>query len=282
VTSLSDADCTANPGDRTGAAVITINPRPTSVVSGSTTLCDGEVATIQAVLSGIGPWNVTWSDGLVQTTNAPLGSTAVATRLVSTNNPLPDLATNYTYTVTSLSDANCTANPGDRTGAAVITINPRPSAPVSDGDMISCAGVTNPPLSVTVTNGALVDWYDAASGGNLLTNNSTMYVPTNTAVGTHFYYAQAYFTSGCTSTNRTRVALVLQSCTNSLSIVLADTNVVLEWFGNLELQSASGLTNPPPPNWWSNLTIGDPGITNRWTNPASGEEGFFRLYAPTN
>src|SRR5437899_12171169 len=68
VTALVDANCTANAGDRTGNAVLTINPRPKSLVSGSTTICNGVTTTIQASLNGIGPWTVTWSDGFVQTT----------------------------------------------------------------------------------------------------------------------------------------------------------------------------------------------------------------------
>jgi hypothetical protein len=76
--------------------------------------------------------------------------------------------------------------------------------------------------------------------------------------------------------------VALEPCTNKLTISLANTNVILEWYGNLELLSASGLTNPPPANWWSNITTGAPGTNNYWTNPVSDSERFFRLYAPTN
>jgi hypothetical protein len=112
VTALSDANCTAQPGDRTGSAVVTVNARPTSVVSGSTNMCNGSTATISAALTGTGPWNVSWSDG----SNQNAVATSPATRSVSPS-------TNTTYTVTALSDANCTAQPGDRTGSAVVTVN---------------------------------------------------------------------------------------------------------------------------------------------------------------
>src|SRR6185295_18518617 len=66
VTALTDANCTALGGDRTGNAVVTVNPRPTAVTSGSATICNGGSTTISAALTGTGPWTVTWSDGPVQ------------------------------------------------------------------------------------------------------------------------------------------------------------------------------------------------------------------------
>src|SRR5205823_860671 len=124
VSALTDVTTGFAGTDLTGSAVVTVNPRPTSVVSGDATICNGETTVIQAALTGIGPWTVTWSDGFVQTNTAALGSGVVATRVVSTNNPLANLATNYTYTVTELRDAHCTGSPSDRTGNAVVTVNP--------------------------------------------------------------------------------------------------------------------------------------------------------------
>src|SRR6185369_4985768 len=66
VTALTDANCTAQAGDRTGSAAVTVRARPTSVASGSATICNGSSTTIQATLTGTGPWDVTWSDGVTQ------------------------------------------------------------------------------------------------------------------------------------------------------------------------------------------------------------------------
>ncbi|MSU58846.1 MAG: hypothetical protein EXS35_11890 [Pedosphaera sp.] len=94
------------------SATLTVNARPTSVASGSATLCGGDSTTIQAALTGTGPWNVAWSDGITQTGVA----SSPASRSVSPSS-------SFTYTVTNLTDANCTAQAGDRTGSAVITVN---------------------------------------------------------------------------------------------------------------------------------------------------------------
>ncbi len=94
-----------------GTVTVTVNPRPTSVVSGSAVINNGGTTIIQAALTGTGPWNLTWSDG----TNQNGVASSPAQRSVS-----PSATT--TYTVTALSDANCTAEAGDRTGSAVVTV----------------------------------------------------------------------------------------------------------------------------------------------------------------
>jgi photosystem II stability/assembly factor-like uncharacterized protein len=68
----------------------------TAVVSGGGAIPVGGSTTIQAVLTGLGPWTVTWSDGVVQTT--PVSP------LVRTASP----AYSQRYFVTSASDAYCT------------------------------------------------------------------------------------------------------------------------------------------------------------------------------
>src|SRR5215471_9836897 len=90
------------------AATLTVASKPTAVVSGTTTICAGNSAAIQAALTGTPPWTVGWSDGAIS--NNVLVSPL--TRLVS-----PSSTT--TYTATSVSDANCS---GTASGSATVTI----------------------------------------------------------------------------------------------------------------------------------------------------------------
>ncbi|MBW3670291.1 MAG: hypothetical protein KY432_01320, partial [Acidobacteria bacterium] len=71
-------------------------------------ICLTASATISATLTGTAPWNITWSDGVVQTGI----STSTVDRTVS-----PSSST--TYTITAVSDASCT---GSSSGAAVVTV----------------------------------------------------------------------------------------------------------------------------------------------------------------
>ncbi|HEV7764123.1 MAG TPA: hypothetical protein VGQ76_03885 [Thermoanaerobaculia bacterium] len=81
-------------------------------VSGSATIPPGQTtdATIQLALSGLGPWQVLWSDGLSQTVPA---ATPVITRLVRP-------ATTVTYTITSITDGAACA--GTTEGSATVTV----------------------------------------------------------------------------------------------------------------------------------------------------------------
>jgi hypothetical protein len=106
------------------AVTATVNARPTSVVSGTTTTCNGIAKTISVALTGTGPWNLTCFDG---TTSTPI--TAIATSPY-TFNVTP--TSTKTYTVTALSDFNCTAIAANMTGSAEITVNPVPNN-VSNG-----------------------------------------------------------------------------------------------------------------------------------------------------
>jgi len=172
-------------------ATLTVNARPTSVVSGSATICNGGTTTIQAALTGTGPWNLTWSDG----TNQNGVASSPATRNVS-----PSATT--TYTATALSDANCTAQAGDRTGSAVVTVNSLPTVFNVAGGGAYCAG----------RSGVAVDLNGSQSGVNyqLLLNSSPTGSPvagtgsaisfgSQTAAGSYTVVASNTVT-GCTVT----------------------------------------------------------------------------------
>jgi uncharacterized repeat protein (TIGR03803 family) len=112
-------------GDRLFGGGVVFRLMVKATVSGTTTICKGSSATIQAALAGTGPFSLTWSDGFVQS-----GVTAgPAVRTVS-----PNFTT--TYTVTAVSDADCT---GISSGSAVVTVETAPKATVS-GDATICAG----------------------------------------------------------------------------------------------------------------------------------------------
>ncbi|MBF8149251.1 hypothetical protein ITJ86_05050, partial [Winogradskyella sp. F6397] len=87
-----------------------------------------------------------------------------------------------------------------RTGVTTSIVLPDP--PISDGDTDSGCNSTEATLTVTVPNGIIVDWYDAATAGTLLESNSTSLVVDSSGT----YYAQATdAATGCVSA--TRVAI---------------------------------------------------------------------------
>jgi hypothetical protein len=94
---------------------ITVNPRPTGVISGTASICTGSSDTLILSVTGSGTISGTLSDG------TPFSGTAPTIKVVVTP------AANTTYTIATLSDANCTANAGDKTGSATITLLPVPT-----------------------------------------------------------------------------------------------------------------------------------------------------------
>src|SRR5262249_19248301 len=86
---------------------VVIRTPPTATVSGDPIICQGSPTQISAALTGTAPWNITWSDGLVQSVGA-----SPALRTVTPN-------ATETYTVVGLSDAHCS---GPGAGQAVVTV----------------------------------------------------------------------------------------------------------------------------------------------------------------
>ena len=133
---------------------IVVNPRPSSVMSGTTTICSGQNATVNIALTGNAPWSLTYTDGTTPINVSSISSSPYTFQVSP--------ASSKTYTVTALSDANCTAHAGDITGSAIITVNTgcqvvtltQPAlleAVISGSATISCGNSAT--LTVTFTGG---------------------------------------------------------------------------------------------------------------------------------
>ena len=119
----------------TGSAVVTVNPLPTASISGTTTICSGNNATLTFTLSA-GTYDVVYTDG---TTNFTAnGIVNGATVSVS-----PGASTTYTIvSITNTTIASCTvtAPSPNITGSAIVTVNPSPTASISGTSAICLGG----------------------------------------------------------------------------------------------------------------------------------------------
>lgn len=123
-------------------------------VSGGARINAGQSATINLTLTGVGPWTVTWSDGIQLTY-----TTVSATRAVS-----PTSTT--TYRVLSVRDANGCA--GTTTGYATITVCPVNMTITAPASGHASGAVT---VSVPETTGATYQW--SATNGMVWSGGST-------------------------------------------------------------------------------------------------------------
>ncbi|NHM06534.1 T9SS type A sorting domain-containing protein [Flavobacterium sp. CYK-4] len=101
---------------------------PTAVISGSGSTCTGSVP-MSITFTGTGPWNFTYTDG----------TTPVTVNGNTTNPYLFSVApsTPRTYTLTALSDANCSALSSNMTGSGTVTASKSWNGTTSDWNTAS-------------------------------------------------------------------------------------------------------------------------------------------------
>lgn len=217
---------------------LTVNPRPTSVISGSATVCANTPATISIALTGTAPWNITYSDGTTSTSVTTSSSTYTFTVA---------LATTKTYTVTSLTDTNCTAVAGDRTGSANITVNPLPTI---SGTLNACVGSTTQ-LSGSATANATTPWSSASTGVATISNTGLVTgVSAGTSVINYTNSNGCIITATVTinplptvSIPNTNQSLCKSSGSPSGSVIIPNTTTTIssyQWFSNSTASNTGG------------------------------------------
>ena len=175
-----------------------------SLTSGTTfSFCDNSGAVqLQASSSGSATYFYQWQTSTNGFIWADITGATTATYTTPNVNTITYYRTKVAQDISNLSNNFCS------TLSSVFTMmyQPSPSNAVSNGDVVSCSNAPIPVVSVAANPGTSVNWYDAATNGNLLQNNSLTYTPTT--AGT--FYAEAYsLSSTCKSSSRTPVALTI-------------------------------------------------------------------------
>ncbi len=288
VSNLTDgASCmAAQPADLPPAVSATINGKPTADLSISAiinlfvTVCSHDSVTMNIDFSGMSPWTNIWSDGYSNVNYA-----TPATRLVMLTNYLPDVPTNYFFSITNLADGSGTgtSSANDLTGLVQIQVDPLPAAsPTNHGDLTNCIANPNLALSVSVPLNFTADWYSSSNIQNqyLVAAGTNIYTPTNKILGAHTFYVVTRFndTNATCQSGATNVTLTLVDCTNLVVFRFRTNQFILDWYGTNVLQTNSDLTCL---GCWSNAATGILGL-NYWTNSTvpPPAQNFFRLLVP--
>jgi hypothetical protein len=100
-----------------GTTLITVfvNPRPTAIISQDQIVCYNGTATFSVNLTGTAPWSLTYSNG---TTNTTVNNIMSSPYIFN----IPNIITDKTYTISSLSDKFCKAIASDFIGQATVTV----------------------------------------------------------------------------------------------------------------------------------------------------------------
>ena len=184
--SVTVSDNTTGCAAITQTATVTAAPTPAApTVTGTTTICAGNIVTLTATAPG----------GTYEWYNAASGGTLLGTGNTFTTPTLNSTTTYYVQTTLN----GCT---GPRT-AVTITVNAIPAAPTASGGSL-CVGNT---ITLTATApGGTYGWYDAANGGSLLFTGASFTTPALNS--TTSYYVQTNV-SGCTSARTPVTATVI-------------------------------------------------------------------------
>jgi hypothetical protein len=164
-TATSPNSCTT-----TGTADVVIRPLVTGTLSGTTSGCPSANYSMSIALTGTGPWNLTYTDG---TTPVTVNNIA-ASPYTFTVNPVATT----TYSITALSDANCTALPAGYSTTATVTINPTVfstwTGVTSDWNDVNnwCGGVPTSIKDVVIPSGPAV--YPVITNGTPVARNITI------------------------------------------------------------------------------------------------------------
>ena len=186
LTSVSDKNCT---GSAVGSALVTVNPKPTATISGNATVCAGTSSNISIVLTGQQPWSVTYTNG---TTPVTVTGITVSPHIISVS-PL----VTSTYTVSAVSDANCAGTPS---GAAVITVNPKPTATISNSSSICVGDVANMLVTLTGSSPWSFDYSDGTTTTPVSGITSSPYLITASPASSKLYSVSNVIDGNCSGT----------------------------------------------------------------------------------
>ena len=135
------------PSSITGSAFVNVNIAPTATLTGDATICEGTSTNLFFNLTGVGPWDVVYTDG---TSNYTFTSTnAVYIEMVTPT-------ANTVYEVVSVRDGNTpTSCVGTVSGTATVDVNSQPEALLSGNQNNVCA---NSPVELTLNLRGNAPW----------------------------------------------------------------------------------------------------------------------------
>lgn len=149
-------------GTTSGNATVTVNQLPDAVVSGNSTICNGDPTSFNITFNGVPPFTYSYSDG--SATYGPFVSAS------STVNIPVSPSNTTTYSVVYIADDNCT---GTASGNATVTVNQLPQAQLSGTTSICDGNPTSLIVNFTGTAPFTYSYSDGSStfGPFTTTNN---------------------------------------------------------------------------------------------------------------
>uniref|UniRef100_UPI001644A5F3 Ig-like domain-containing protein n=1 Tax=Echinicola salinicaeni TaxID=2762757 RepID=UPI001644A5F3 len=248
VTVSGDGVCENNAGEA-AAVTVTVNRNATAadIEANGGTICEGETFSLTASSPTVSNAVFTWY------TDSDL------TNVLSGTDVSPSTTTTYYVTVSG--DGVCENNSGDA-AAVTVAVNNVP-APTTDMPVQSFCKDPNATVSDIAVNEAEVVWYDAPTGGNMI-SSSDLLIP-----GMTYYAAQIDSNNGCESIER--LPVMISECAELDVEKVADVSSVIvgEMFDYTITVSNNGavaannvVVTDEVPASLQILTVGGDGVVN--------------------
>jgi hypothetical protein len=164
ITSVSSGACA---GTATGNAVVTVGAPPVGSLGSGTAICAGQTAIVPLTLSGIGPWSVSYSNGV--TTTVVTGITTGQFGLQVT-----PLATT-TYTLLSVTDGSCTGSVGSANAIVSVSLN-IPSVSMAGSAAVCIGNLANLVFNFTGSSPWTISYSDGINTQTITGINSSPYI----------------------------------------------------------------------------------------------------------
>jgi len=248
---------------------VIVNPAPTATLTGTTSICAGTSSELSVALTGTAPWTLIYSGS-----PNPI--------VINSDNPYkisvsPSATT--TYTLTSISDANCN---GTVSGSAVVTVNANNTASVlltsTDADNSICSG-TSTTFTATPTNGGNAPTYQWLKNGISFTNSGNTFTTTGLADKDQISVIMTSNLSGCLvgspAISNTITTDVNPSAPSSPATITGTSQqcagVVNQTYSISDVLKATSYTWSVPTGW--SITSGQGTNTIILTAGANGQNG---------
>lgn len=203
------------------SGIVTVNALPTLTISGTT--CGADLLTYTITFT---------SNGVISSSVGTVSAAAAAEGIISS------IPTGTNTILTAKSNAGCVTKQTVNSPACTC---PTVNLPISAGDKTICSGQAIPTLSVSVGSNEVAEWYDSASGGNLLATGLS-FTPSSETLNNGLFYVQARNTTNkCTSNARVLVKLVVNSNGATPTIVASKNPLVLGETSTLSISNCNGI-----------------------------------------
>ena len=205
-----------NPG--TLATIPSISGQPSNTAK---SYCVGTAATPLTVAATCGTAQALYQ-WYSNTTSNNTGGTAISGATSASYTPSTASAgTTYYYVV--VSNANNSKATSAVSGAITINALPTVTTQPSTAAQTVLANATTNALTIAVSGGVSYQWYSNTSNANtggtsISAATSTSYTPSSATIGTHYYYAVATNSNGCTINTNTSGLITINALTPVVSI----------------------------------------------------------------